>query len=150
MTSPRKGWYPSPDEPGMERWWTGNVWFGASRPGSGSAPPQPPPGPGGWQPAAASPGSEGIDRLVLAGSLILAVIGLIVEIQPVSLLTGSGTLWVGAALAAGGCVLAFAMRAATWARAITVVVLAICIFNLVTTEHELDQRRQQIQQIFGS
>jgi hypothetical protein len=94
---------------------------------------------------AASPASS-IGPLVLAVTLVLAVVGLIIEVQPVSLLTGSGTLYVGLALTAGGAVLAFVMKLRTWVRVITAILVVICIVNVAVVEKQLNDRRHEIQQ----
>lgn len=78
----------------------------------------------------------------------LGVIGLAMQFQTVSLLTGAGLLWVGAALAAGGLIVAFATKVPTSLKVATVLVLVLCVVNVAYTEYQLNQRRHEIQQIF--
>jgi hypothetical protein len=78
-------------------------------------------------------------------ALVLAVIGLVIGYQPVSLLSGAGILYVGLAIAAGGAVLAFAMKLRTWVRVVAVIAAALVVANIVVVEHSMSQKRQQIQ-----
>ena len=81
----------------------------------------------------------------LAITLILAVGGVIVGFQPVTLLSGSGILYVGLAITAGGAALALAMKLRTWVRVVAVIAAALVILNIVVVEHSLSQKWQQIQ-----
>lgn len=81
---------------------------------------------------------------------VLAIIGLVLQFQTVTLLTGAGLLWVGAALAAGAAVAVFVVRASVVFKVVAVLVLAFCVFNVGYVEHELGQKRQELQQIFPS
>lgn len=81
----------------------------------------------------------------IALALVLCVIGLIVGYQPVTLLSGSGILYVGLALAAGGAVLAFAMKLATWVKVVAIIAVVLVGVNIAVVEHSLSQKRQQIQ-----
>lgn len=80
----------------------------------------------------------------------LGAIGLLMQFQTVSLLTGAGLLWVGAALAAGGAVVAFATKVPTALKVATVLILVLCVANVAYTEHQLDQRRQEIQKVLDN
>lgn len=77
-----------------------------------------------------------------------SLIGLAMQFQPVSLLTGAGVLWIGAGLAAGGFVAAFASKVPIPLKVATALVLILCVVSVVYAERELNQQRQQIQQIF--
>jgi uncharacterized membrane protein YadS len=72
------------------------------------------------------------------------------QFKTVSLLTGDTVLWIGAALAAGGVVAAFAAKALTPVKVTTVLILALCVVNVAYVEHQLDQRRQEIQWILDN
>lgn len=92
-------------------------------------------------------------RLRTIGILVastLSVIGLVMQFQSVNLLTGAGVLWIGAALAAGGFVAAFVMKVPVWMKVVTALVLVACVVNVVYVEHQLNQKRQEIQQIIDS
>lgn len=127
---PPDGWQPDPrwgePPPGWQLW----VDDGAAGPASGRI---------------QAPGlSLAAARLAVAGALILAAVGLIVGNQPVSLLTGSGILYVGLALAAGGAILAFVVQLPVWVRVVCVVAVVLVAVNIGVVEHSLDQKRQQI------
>jgi len=111
------------DPPGPPRQWT-----------PPQAQPEPPPAPG-------------IRQLALIGAILLGVIGVVVNFQPVSVLSGGSTLWIGAVLAAGSAVVAFVMHLPTWLKVVTLIVTVICLVNAVTTQNELKNRRDSI---FGS
>src|SRR5438552_3565805 len=82
--------------------------------------------------------------LVALAALAMAAVGLLVELKPVSLLTGSDTLYIGLAIAAGAAVLAWGVHARAWLRLFTVGVTALCVFNFVQTSHVLDRQRDQL------
>jgi hypothetical protein len=157
VTYPPAGWYPDETTPGTERFWNGSRWMEASRetipigPARPLLPEGPPIGPRSgrhsalMEPARA-PQSNQTARLVISGALILAVIGIVIEAQPVSLATGGGTLYTGLALAAGAVALAFIMKARLWLRILTAVVVLLCIANCVSTQHDLNNRRDQLRQ----
>ncbi|HEY5201643.1 MAG TPA: hypothetical protein VIJ31_12135 [Acidothermaceae bacterium] len=85
-----------------------------------------------------------VKRGFLALTLVLLVVGAIVELQPVSLLTGEGTLYVGLALVAGALVLATVMKLSGGVRVLTWVVAAFCIANVVYVSHQMTLRRDEI------
>jgi hypothetical protein len=136
---PAPGWYPS--QPGSEAWWDGQRWTGRTRPTSTDfvAPRDHP---------ATTP--EQIGTFGIVGGAILAVIGVAMQFQSVSLLTGAGMLWIGAGLTLGGVVAIFALHGQTVLRVLAIIALVFCVANVAYAEHELDQKRQQIQSIFGS
>jgi len=146
------GWYPG--APGLEVWWDGQRWTEQTRPAqhhqTGAT--QHPGLPGDVAvPTAPRPGNTASTRTVailVAGAM--SVIGLLMQFQTVSLLTGAGLLWIGAALAAGGVVAAFATKVRTLVKVVTVLILAFCVVNVAYVEHQLDQRRHEIQQILDN
>lgn len=79
---------------------------------------------------------------------VLSIIGLVLQFQTVTLLTGAGLLWVGAALAAGAVVAVFVVRARVVFKVVAVLVLVLCVANVAYVEHELNQKRHELQQIF--
>lgn len=81
---------------------------------------------------------------VAAGVCILAVIGLVMAFQPVSLLTGTGTAWIGVAMVGAGTAAAFFLRAPLWVRIVTCVVLGLALFNVLAVEHQVSEKRDEI------
>jgi hypothetical protein len=132
------GWYPEPNSP-MQRFWDGHQWT------EHTAPFIPPP-----------TSAETIDTTVsvpvLAGAIamVLVVIGMVCNFQSVSLAQGSGIIWIGAALAIGGAVLAMSMpRVRTSIKVIAVIAALIGIANGIYVDKQLDHKRDQLQQIFN-
>ena len=80
---------------------------------------------------------------------MLAVIGLVISQQPVSLMSGSGIVWIGVALVGGALALAYFLGARTWVRVVAGIVLALTFFSACATEHELEQRRIQVRNTFN-
>lgn len=83
-------------------------------------------------------------RWAVAVSLVLGAAGLAIGMQPVSLLSGTGVLYVGAALAGGALVLAMAMRLKPWTQVVTAIAAFAVVANIVYVTHQLDVKRQQI------
>jgi hypothetical protein len=134
--SPAPGWYPDPSDPGRQIYWDGTAW---SRP----VPPA-----GGPNSIPARPGADdsGDSRktAVSIGVCVLAVVGLFMSMQSVSLMTGSGPVWTGVAVVGGATALAFFLRGAKWVRVVAGVLLAISLVNAFYIENELSQKRDQI------
>ena len=82
--------------------------------------------------------------IVALAALLMAATGLLIELKPVSLATGDGSLYIGLAIAAGAAVLALGVRARLWLRIITVGLVGLCMFNVIQTTHILDQQRDQV------
>jgi hypothetical protein len=76
------------------------------------------------------------------------VIGLIMSMQSVSVMTGSGPVWTGVAVVGGAVALAFFLRAANPARAVACVLLAIAVANAFYIENELSKKRDEITHTF--
>lgn len=85
---------------------------------------------------------------LVAGVLVL--IGGALQFESVSVASGAGVLIVGAVLAFGGFLLAAIGDGKKWLIILALVVTAVCVVNVVMTEHTLDQRRAQIENLFGS
>lgn len=90
------------------------------------------------------PTSRGLTALAIGSCLI----GLIINLQPASLLTGDTVTVAGAAIAGGGVLLAFVVSRRVWIKIVTVVLLLACILNVVYVEHALSLKRHQNEQIF--
>lgn len=88
-------------------------------------------------------------KAVSIGVLILAGIGLVMSMQSVSLFSGTGTLWTGVGLAAAGTAAAFFLGAEKWARVIAAICLAVALLATITVEVQMNQKRQEISDIFN-
>jgi hypothetical protein len=119
--------------PGPERWWQ-----------AASSPEDLPPN----LPVPQAPLTQN-ERLVMAGVLIMAVVSGILSQQSVSLLTGTGLLWLGLALAVGAVILAFVVGTSSFTKAVAVIAVVVCLISLVRAEQYLSHQRQQISNIFG-
>lgn len=97
-------------------------------------------------PAATS--NSGKEAAVAVGVCVLVVIGLFMSMQSVSLMTGSGPVWMGVAVVAAGTALAFFMGAAQWVRILAAVLLALSLANAFYIENEMSNKRDEITQIF--
>lgn len=84
-----------------------------------------------------------------AGVCVLVVIGFIISIQPVSLLTGSTMIWIGVALVAGATAISFFVSTPVWVRVVACVVLALAVFNVLSVEHEMSDRRDSLRNTLG-
>jgi hypothetical protein len=82
------------------------------------------------------------------GVCVLVVIGLVMSMQSVSLLTGSGPVWTGVAVVAAGTAVAFFLRAATWVRVVAALILALSLANAFYIEHQLSNKREQMTHMF--
>jgi hypothetical protein len=89
-------------------------------------------------------------KAISIGVLILAVIGLVMSMQSVSLLSGTGTLWTGVGLAAAGTAAAFFLGAAKWARVVAALCLAGALAATMYMETQLNQKREEISAIFDN
>lgn len=126
--SPAPGWYPDPSDPARNIYWNGTAW---SRP-------------------VGTENSSNVKRSAVAvGVCVLVVIGLMMSMQSVSLITGSGPVWMGVAVVAAGTAVAFFMRAAKWVRVIAVLVLALAVANGLYIENQLSQKRDEISHMFN-
>lgn len=66
------------------------------------------------------------------------------SIQPVTLLTGSGTAWIGVAIVGAGAALAFFLRTRTSVRVVAILVLALALYNVLVVENKMSDKREQI------
>jgi hypothetical protein len=82
--------------------------------------------------------------------LALAVIGSAMQLSSVSLLTGDSIYWIGAALAVVGAVLAWVKSGKAWVGVVCLILAALCVANVVYTERQFSERRQEISSTFGS
>ena len=137
--SPAPGWYPDPSDPGRQIYWNGTAWSG---------PPQPAGAPAFAPTAPVDDSSDSRKTAVSIGVGVLAVVGLFMSMQSVSLMTGSGPVWTGVAVVGGAVALAFFLSAAKAARVVACILLAISVANAFYIENELSQKRDQITHVF--
>jgi hypothetical protein len=143
--------YPAPPQypPAQQvpqQWWQQPPGYA---PQHGWQPLQQPPPPYGYQyPYGPPPLAQPNIRLwVGVAAVVLALIGTALQFQSVSLLTGDSIYWIGAGLAVGGAALSFG-SAKTWIKVVCIILAVLCIVNVIYTEKQLSDKRQQIQQIF--
>src|SRR5699024_11213710 len=113
------GWYPDPSDPGKQIYWDGAAWRARVHP--------------------AGDASSGKKAAVAVGVCVLVVIGLVMSMQSVSLLTGSGPVWTGVAVVAAGTAVAFFMGAATWVRVVAALLLVAALGNAAYIESQLSE-----------
>lgn len=134
QVSAEPGWYPSPGQPGYVRYWDGYAWgLDAVLPNVDSA--------------AVSVGQ--LRYVAGIAALILCAVGGALQFQSVSLLSGDGIYYIGGALAAVGAAISL-LAWRKWIRVVAVIVVVLCVVNIVATEKQLNDRRQEIQTIVGS
>ncbi len=73
-----------------------------------------------------------------------AVIGLVMSMQSASLLTGTGMLWTGAAIAVGATIVAFAMKADRWVKVVAALAMVVAVANVMVVESQLEDMRQDL------
>jgi len=133
----RPGWYADPTGQAPLRWWDGSSWTAhISAPVQGQAP---------------VPQSEPNTKLliaILAWALVLVGTGLALFTN-VSLLTGTGTVWTGVALAIVGAVVAFVGRASAATKVIAVILVAAAVASGVYDEIQLQHKRDQLNSIIN-
>lgn len=130
MTQPSQapGWYPDPSNPSRQIYWDGRSW---SLPSSDTS------------------GTSGKNVAIAISVCVLAGIGLMMSMQSISLMTGTGPIWTGVALVGAGVAVAFLMRGATWVKAVACLVLAFALLNAFYMESQLNEKREEISEIFG-
>jgi hypothetical protein len=88
-------------------------------------------------------------QLLIAAVLAGAVIGLIMAMQSASLLTGTGTIWTGVAIASGAAIVTWVVKGLpTWVRVVCIIAAALAIINAIFVESQLEEKRQEIGDIF--
>lgn len=126
MTQPSRqpGWYPDPSDPSRNIYWDGSAWTVPAPTASNNAK----------------------KTGVAIGVVVLAVVGVILSWQSVSLMTGSGPVWTGVAVAAVAVALAFFLGAAKGIRVLAAVCLAVALVSAITIEKQLSDKRHEIQE----
>ncbi|WP_311209481.1 MULTISPECIES: DUF2510 domain-containing protein [unclassified Aeromicrobium] len=134
---PVAGWYPVDDL--TERYWNGESWSEETRPRA-AGPSTPTSATAGLQQSTSSGSPALLKAVVLAG----AVIGLVMSMQSASLLTGTGMLWTGAAIAVGATIVAFAMKADRWVKVVAALAMVVAVANVMVVESQLEDMRQDL------
>jgi hypothetical protein len=127
------GWYPDPLNPGKQIYWDGKAW-----------------GTPVGVPTGSGNGDNGKKAAVAVGVCVLVVVGLVMSMQSVSLLSGSGPIWIGVGIVAAGVAVSFFMGAATWVRIVAVLLLVVAVGNALYIENQLSNKRNELTQIFDS
>jgi peptidoglycan/LPS O-acetylase OafA/YrhL len=94
-------------------------------------------------------GSFTRERLAEAGVAAAAVVGVVLSMQSVSLITGAGIIWAGAAVALAAFVVAYILRLPYRTLIASGVVAAICVACVAYDEAQLNDKRQEISQLFS-
>lgn len=131
QSSPAPGWYTDPSDPSLQRYWDGSAW---------RAPENSPP------PPARSDSNKQI--AVGIGVVVLVLIGMVMSMQSVSLLTGSGQIWTGVAMVAVGTALAFFLGAQKTVRVVATICLVLSAANVLYVESQMSERRTEIGRMF--
>ncbi|WP_301161074.1 DUF2510 domain-containing protein [Mycolicibacterium fortuitum] len=134
MTEPKSpGWYPDPLDSSSQRYWDGTVWGDRRAPQSPAADDRP----------------SGRQNTVAVGVCALSIIGFVISMQSVSLMTGTGQIWLGVGLTAVGVACAFFLGADTLVRVLSVVVLIVAAANALYVENQLSNKRTEISRMFN-
>ncbi|GAB4007158.1 DUF2510 domain-containing protein [Nocardioides ultimimeridianus] len=129
------GWYPHPSMADTQRYWDGQQWTEHIAPQSGDAG------------TSAAPSKNVQNQLVIAGIVAVAAVGFIMSLQSASLLSGTGTIWTGAALCVGaGIVVQIVKPMPRWVRVVVAIAAAIAIINAFSMESRLNDKREELQQ----
>lgn len=135
MTTPA-GWYPDPAGAGLQRYYDGTQWTDRYAPLAA-----PPP------PAAAKPAPN---PAVNIGVIILGIVGVVMTMQTVSLMSGSGVIWIGVGVAAAGAAAAFMLNAVVGVRVIACALLVFAVGNALYIEKQMSDRREEIGRVFDT
>ncbi|CAM3174299.1 hypothetical protein BST27_15995 [Mycobacterium intermedium] len=129
MSAPQTppGWYPDPSDPKKQIYWDGTAWT---------------------VPAPAENSGNRKETAVAIGVCVLVVVGLVMSMQSVSLLTGSGPVWTGVAVVGVGTAVAFFLGAAKWVRVLAALVLVLALANGFYIENQMDKKREELTHIF--
>jgi hypothetical protein len=93
---------------------------------------------------------SGKKAAVAIGVCVLVIIGVVMSLQSVSLLTGSGPIWTGVGFVAAGTAVSFFMGADKWVRVVAALLLVFALFNAFYMEKQLNDKRNEIGQIFNN
>lgn len=130
VTQQVPGWYPDPLNPGKRIYWDGTTW---------------------GEPVGVPDDSDKSKKTAIAiGVCVLAVVGLVMSMQSVSLLTGSGPVWTGVAVVGVATAIGFFMGASTWVRVVACVLLALALANAFYIESQMSEKRNELTRVFDN
>ena len=135
------GWYPYPLDSTKRIYWDGTAWSGPVLLDASNAPAP--------SPAVTANSDKAKKTGVAIGVLVLAGVGTVMSQQSVSLLTGSGQLWTGVAIAGVAAALSYFLGAAFWVRVIASICLVSSLFGAIYIETQLSEKRQELSNIFN-
>lgn len=96
-------------------------------------------------------GRDDRSRWVSAGLMAGSVLGLFMAFQSASLLTGTGSLWVGVGIAGAAaiaaCILWRLLR--IWVPIVALIAVGLALLNVVYVEVQMQEKRQEISEIFN-
>ncbi|WP_370290222.1 DUF2510 domain-containing protein [Nocardioides sp.] len=156
------GWHPDPANPGAHRYWNGSEWAA------------PPPD---WYPVPENPpyfaywdGTRFLDGVKTRAQLdqmhgrgkfspqtvstvggiapAVAIVGVILASQSASLISGTGTIWLGAGLAVIAGVVARVFDIKTWAQVLCIIAALYSVGAAIRMESALEDRREEITRQF--
>jgi multidrug transporter EmrE-like cation transporter len=84
---------------------------------------------------------------VMAAAIVAAsALGIVLSLQSASLLTGTGTLWTGVAIAWAASAGSYVVRQSLpkWVRFVAIVSALAALVNVIYVEQQLEERRQEI------
>ena len=122
-----EGWYPADEH--VERYWDGQVWTDKTRPRVSPPPTE----------LEKTPAVSGPTPLVTALVIAAAGVGFIMAMQGASLLTGTGNLWTGVAIAVGASVVSIVVKARTWVKVVVLLAALAALGNTVYIETQLSE-----------
>jgi 4-amino-4-deoxy-L-arabinose transferase-like glycosyltransferase len=91
---------------------------------------------------------KGRQAAVVVAVLALSGIGVLMSMQSTSLLQGTDRIWLGVAVAAAGLVLSLFALGDHPIRLLAGIALVVALGSALYMEHEVDQKRQEIADIF--
>lgn len=134
MTQPSRepGWYPDPSDPSKNIYWDGSAWQGS--------------------PTSVEADESGSSKKIgiAIAVIVLGLVGTVMAQQSVSLISGTGQIWTGVAIAGVALALSYFLGAAFWVRIIASTCLVFSLFSAVYMETQLSEKRQELRQIFNS
>ena len=125
------GWYPDPSGSVQQRWFDGERWTEHVAPYN-------------------QPGARGLNSPALMVCLLVAgLVGVyMTNFTQVNVLTGSGTVWVGAVIGGLAAIVAWVVSGIrTWVRVVATVLAAVCLFSAVYVEVQLMHKRDELSSI---
>ncbi len=135
------GWYPFPLDSSQRIYWDGTTWSAPVPASALNA---------GARPVPSEKSDTAKKTGVAIGVVILAVVGLVMSQQSVTMFSGSGQIWTGVAIAGVATAVAFFMGAEKWARVIAIICVAAALASAVYIENQLSEKRNELSQIFDN